>query len=119
MTNWYGTQAGIIGATALIVSDLKRLLGNVPYANAVPTWAYAVAVAGLLTVVSVVGLHAMTGDLVALLSQAMISAGASSGFYEWLNRPTVSLAASALRADVPIDAAHLPDRDVLTVGPRP
>lgn len=112
-TPFYATQAGIITATAIIVSVLKRLLGNVRIANAVPTWAYAVAVAGLLTFVSVFFLHAMTGDLLALISQAAISAGASSGFYEWLTKnPTTSLASSAIAAEVHVDLVNLPARDV-------
>ena len=118
--DWYSTQAGIITATAIIVSVLKRVLGNVRIANTVPTWTYAVAVAGLLTFVSVALLHAMSGDLLALISQAAISAGASSGFYEWLTaHPTTSLAASALAANVPVDPVNLPARDLLSVGPRP
>ena len=109
--DWFGTQAGIIGATAVVVSVLKRLLGNIPYANTIPTWAYAVGVAGVLTYLSVHEWHTLAGDVWTLVSQTAISAGASSGFYEWVNRPTVSLASSAIAAGVPVAPVNLPARD--------
>jgi hypothetical protein len=108
---WYGTQAGIIGATALAVSALKRAIGNVAYLNAIPTWVYAVTVASVLTFLSVHVWGTMPGNLWQLVSQSALSAGASSGFYEWVNRPTASLASSALKADVTVAPANLPTRD--------
>jgi hypothetical protein len=112
-TQWYGTQAGIVTATAIGVSILKRLLGNVPYVNTLPTWLYAVLVAGALTFLSVRVWGTMPGDLWALVSQSVLSAGASSGFYEWLTtHPTTSLARSAIAANVAVDLDHLPARDV-------
>lgn len=120
MSDWYSTQLGIIAATGIVVSILKRLLGNVRVANAVPTWAYAVAVAGILTWLAVAVWHTLPGALWPLISQAAVSAGASSGFYEWLTvHPTTSLASSAMSANVAVDPVNLPARDLNTVGPRP
>jgi hypothetical protein len=115
-TQWYGTQAGIIGATGIVVSVLKRILGNVSYANALPTWLYAVVVSAALTYLSVRVWGTMPGDLWPLVSQSVLSAGASSGFYEWLTaHPTTSLAASAAKAGVTVDPANQPGRDVTHV----
>jgi hypothetical protein len=113
---WYGTQAGIIGATAIGVSILKRLLGNLAYANSLPTWLYAVGVAGVLTYLSVRVWHTMPGNLWPMVSQSVLSAGASSGFYEWITaHPTTSLATSAVKAGVAVDPVNLPNRDALPV----
>jgi hypothetical protein len=113
-TQWYGTQAGIIGATGIAVSIIKRLLGNVRYANAVPTWTYAVVVAFGLTFLSIRVWGTMTGSLWPMISQSVLSAGATSGFYEWLtSHPTTSLAASADKAGVIVDPENKPARDVV------
>ena len=120
MTDWYSTQLGIIAATAIGVSILKRVLGNVKYANTIPTWVYAVGVSSLLTFLAVQVWQTLPGALWPLISQAATGAAGSSGFYEWVTKhPTTSLASSALSANVPIDPGNLPGRDVLTVGPRP
>jgi hypothetical protein len=112
-SDWYSTQLGIIGATAIGVSVLKRLLGNVPYANAIPTWTYAVGLAAVLTFFAVHVWGTLPGALWPMISQAGISTGASSGFYEWLTtHPTTSLARSALAAHVSVDPINLPDRDL-------
>lgn len=112
---WYGTQAGLIAATAVIVSVLKRAIGNVAYLNTIPTWLYAVTVAAVLTFLAVHVWHTLPGDLWSLMSQSVLAAGASSGFYEWVNRPTASLALSAVKAGVPVDPVNVPARDVAKI----
>lgn len=112
---WYGSTAGIIAATAIGVSVLKRALANVKGLNSVPTWMYAVATSAVLTFLTVKVWGTLPGQLWQTMSQIAIAAGASSGFYEWLNNPATSLAASAVSAGVPVDPAKLPDRDA--VGP--
>ena len=94
-TPWYATTTGIAGATALLVSVLKRLAGNAIALKDVPTWLYAVLVGIVLTLVAHYGFGALQGQLSALLMNAAISSAAASGFYEWLSHPTKTLEESA------------------------
>jgi hypothetical protein len=85
---WYGSIAGIIGATLIGVEILKRALGNVSVVMAVPTWVYAVALASALTYASKsAGLLQDDGNLFELLMQAVMLAASASGFWSWLRQP--------------------------------
>jgi hypothetical protein len=107
---WYTSIAGIVAATIFSVTVLKRALGNVPYANTVPTWLYAVAVSAVLTVLTNYTWHTLPGALGENLMQAVMLAGTASGFYEWLQAPTKPLAASARSAGVIVEPQNAPDR---------
>ncbi len=97
---WYTSVAGVVAATMLGVSVMKRALGNVTYFNAVPTWIYAVVISGILTFITVNVWRTLPGDLWQTMLQAVIMAATASGFYEWLNNGTKPLAASAVSAGV-------------------
>lgn len=99
---WYLTTAGIAGATAVGVSMLKRLLGNIQGANAIPTWLYAVMVSLSLTFFAYYVLHTLEGEPLKLLWNGIVSAAGASGFYEWLNNSTKPLSASARSAGVDV-----------------
>lgn len=110
LMNWYTSVAGVVAATMLAVTILKRALGNVPYANTVPTWIYAVAVSGGLTYLTNAVWHTLPGTLWQNMMQAVGMAAAASGFYEWLQTPTKPLAASAMSAGVLVEPKNTPDR---------
>ncbi len=119
-TNWYTSVAGVVMATIFLVTVLKRLLGNVPYANTVPTWLYAVAVSATLTALTNYVWHTLPGDLWQNMMQAVFMAGSASGFYEWMQTPTKPLAASAISAGVTVEPRNAPDRiDPATVAAPP
>jgi hypothetical protein len=103
LTNWYTSVVGVVGVTAIGVTILKRLLGNVPYVNTLPTWCYAVLVsAGLVTLTNLVW-HTLPGELWQNMLQA-------SGFYEWYHNISKPLAAAAISAGVTVEAKNIPDR---------
>jgi hypothetical protein len=99
---WYATTAGIAAATGVGVSLLKRLLGNVDGAKAIPTWLYAVMVSMALTAFAYYVLHTLEGEPLKLLWNSIVSASVASGFYEWLNNSTKPLSASARSAGVEV-----------------
>lgn len=105
---WYYTTTGIAGATIVVVSGLKRILGNVDGANKVPTWLYAVAVSCGLTALAAYGLKTLTVEVSAvdLFWQAAMSAASATGAYEWFNNSTKTLKASARSAGVRITDQH-------------
>lgn len=118
--NWYTSVTGIVAATIFLVSMLKRALGNVPYANTVPTWLYAVAISSVLTALTNYVWHTLPGNLWQNMMQAVMMAGNASGFYEWLQTPTKPLAESAMSAGVLVEVRNTPDRvDLTTVAPPP
>jgi hypothetical protein len=108
--NWYTSIAGIVAATMLGVSVLKRAFGNVAYLNTVPTWVYAVVISGVLTFLTNRIWATLPGELMPLLMQAVISAGTASGFYEWLKAPATPLAESAIKAGVDVQVKNAPER---------
>ena len=110
LTNWYTSIVGIVAATALIVTVLKRLLGNVAYANTVPTWIYAVIVSAGLTYLTNAVWHTLPGELWQTMMQAVGLAAMASGFYEWLNNAGKPLAAAAVSAGVTVEQKNAPDR---------
>jgi hypothetical protein len=119
-TNWYTSVAGVVAATIVSVTILKRALGNVAYVNTVPTWMYAVLISGGLTALTNVVWHTLPGNLWQNMMQAVMMAGTASGFYEWLQTPTKPLAASAMSAGVRVEPKNTPDRlDTMTVTPPP
>lgn len=81
---WYGSVAGIVVATGLAVSILKRALAKVPAFNQVPLWLYAVVISSGLTYLTNQVFHTMPGDLWQLLMQSVSMAATASGFYSWL-----------------------------------
>jgi hypothetical protein len=92
---WYGSVAGVTAATALIVSVLKRAVGDRdPFAQ-VPTWVYAFVVGAVLTALCAFGLGTLPGNPWQLVMQAALNGASSSGFYEWLNNGRKSLGMSA------------------------
>lgn len=105
---FYYSTTGIAGATLIIVSGLKRALGNVDGANRVPTWIYACAVSVALTALAAYGLKTLTVETSAidLLYQAAMSAAISSGAYEWFNNGGKTLKMSARSAGVKITDEH-------------
>lgn len=121
---WYTSVVGIVAATMLLVSIVKRAFGNVAYANTVPTWVYAVGISGLLTFLTNRVWATLPGDLWQNLMQAVMMAGTASGFYEWLKSPSAPLAASAISAGVIVEPKNAPDRinaaalvDLKKIGP--
>jgi hypothetical protein len=110
---WYTSSTGIILATGLGVTVLKRLLGNVAKLNAVPTWIYAIVLSGALTFLANRVWGTLPGELWPLLAQIVLQAAAASGFYEWLNNGSKSLAMSAIAAKVSVARDNLPGRDKL------
>jgi hypothetical protein len=108
--NWYTSVLGIVAFTAILVTVLKRLLGNVPYMNTVPTWVYAVAVSAMLTYLANAIWHTLPGELWQTMMQAVGLAAMSSGFYEWLNNAGKPLAASAVSAGVTVEQKNAPTR---------
>jgi hypothetical protein len=115
-TNWYTSVTGVVAATILAVTILKRALGNVPYANTVPTWLYAVAISAGLTALTNYVWHTLPGNLWQNMMQAVMMAGTASGFYEWVQSPDKPLAASAMSAGVLVEPKNTPDRvDTMTV----
>lgn len=101
---WYSTVAGVVAATLLGVSILKRALGNVSGINQVPTWMFAVAVSALLTFLTNRVWKTLPGELWQLMMQSVFMAAAASGFYEWLNGPTKTLQHSLIKAQAKIDS---------------
>jgi len=91
---WYGSVAGIVVATVLLVEILKRTLGNQPWFGRVPTWLYAIVVSAVLTATARYGLHTLAGDWLPLFNQAVLSAAVASGFKEWISNGTKPLSAS-------------------------
>lgn len=82
--------AGIVALTIAIVQRVKMSFGDTPYMKEVPAWAYTVVVSGVLTYLSHSVLHAIEGDVKALLVQAILQALLASGAYEMLragNKP--------------------------------
>ena len=108
--DWYTSVAGVVLATSFGVTILKRALGNVPYANTVPTWAYAVMLAAVLTYLTNVVWHTLPGDLWQNMMQAAGMAAMASGFYEWYKAPSKPLATSAISAGVNVDEKNAPNR---------
>lgn len=108
--HWYTSVSGIVAATMLGVSILKRAFGNVAYANTVPTWGYAVVISLGLTVLTNRIWATLPGDFWQLAMQAVFLAATASGFYEWLKAPAQSLAATAIAAGVPVTPRNAPDR---------
>ena len=108
--NWYTSVAGVVAATIFGVTVLKRALGNVQYVNTVPTWVYAVLISGILTFVTNRVWGTLPGDLWQTMMQAVMMAGAASGFYDWLREPTKPLAAAAIAAGVHVSPKNAPDR---------
>lgn len=101
----FGSLAGIIGVTILLIGIGKRFVGNWPLASAVPTWVYAVVIAVSLTLAAN-RLDVLAGNLGDLVLQAIVLAAASSGFREWfaagLTTPIGdSSAARSARGDYP------------------
>lgn len=87
-TQWYGSIAGIVGGTLIIVEVLKRAIGNVSVLKSVPTWVYAVAVAVGLTYTSrALGYLAEQGSTLDVLMSAVMLAASASGFWTWLRQP--------------------------------
>lgn len=83
-----GTITGVIVLSLAIVELLKRCLQNVPYAQLVPLWCYAVAVANVLAILAKYTLGTLPGDTVELLWQASLGAATAGGFYTWIRQPT-------------------------------
>lgn len=109
-TSWYTSVAGIVVATSLGVGVLKRALGNVPYANTIPTWIYAVAVSALLTFLTNQVWGTLPGDLWQNIMQATGMAAMASGFYEWYQAPSKPLATSAISIGVNVEERNAPNR---------
>ncbi|HXD20131.1 MAG TPA: hypothetical protein VN654_24115 [Vicinamibacterales bacterium] len=119
-TAWYTSVTGVVVVTIFLVSVLKRAVGNVPYVNTVPTWLYAVAISAVLTAMTNYVWHTLPGNLWQNMTQAVMMAGSSSGFYEWLQTPTKPLAESAISAGVLVEVKNTPDRvDLTTVASPP
>lgn len=96
---WYTSVAGVVAATMLGVSILKRALGEVSGLNSIPTWVYAVVISAILTFLTVKVWGTLPGQLWQTMTQSVIMAGAASGFYEWINKSgSTSLATSARKA---------------------
>lgn len=107
---WYSSIGGIVAATAVLVAIAKRALGNVRGLNAIPTWVYAVVISFALTVIAAVVLKTLPGVWWQDAIQAVLMAGAASGFYEWLKPENIQkpLAHSAKSAGVKVKQANLP-----------
>lgn len=85
---WYGSIAGIVAGTLIIVEVLKRAIGNVAVLKGVPTWIYAVVVAVALTYASrAAGYLADQGSTLDVLMSALMLAASASGFWTWLRQP--------------------------------
>jgi hypothetical protein len=109
--NWYASVTGIVAATIALTSGLKRVIGNVPQLNAVPTWVYVIGISEVLTFLCVQVFHTMPGPVSQALYQALVMAASASGAYEWffngnLGKP---MAATALSAGVKVPAKNKPD----------
>lgn len=101
----FGSLAGIIGVTILLIGIGKRFVGNWPWVSVVPTWVYAIVIAAGLTL-GANRMGVLAGNLGDLLLQAVVLAAASSGFREWfaagLTTPIRdSSAARSARGDFP------------------
>lgn len=101
---WYSSVTGVVAATILGVSILKRALANVNGLNGVPTWLYAVVMSAVLTFLTNRVWGTLPGELWQLMVQVVMMAAAASGFYEWLNNSTTtSLKSSARKAGVAVE----------------
>ena len=96
-----GTITGVIVLSLAIVELLKRLLAKVPYAQLVPVWCYAVAVANVLALLAKYALGTLPGDTIEVLWQASLGAATASGFYTWLRQPTTGPEAAAESKQTP------------------
>jgi hypothetical protein len=92
---WYTSISGIGAATIFGVSMAKRALGRIEWFNRVPTWIYAVVIAFILTVLAVVVLGTLPGNVWQLAWQTVFNAAIASGVYEWMQNPVKPLGASA------------------------
>jgi hypothetical protein len=103
---WYGSLAGIIGATMLIVQILKRFAGNWSGFENVPTWVYSVVVAVLLASASkYFGLLTEAGTWLEVITQAVMLAGSASGFWTWLDNPTKPIGDSGPAVSARVNSA--------------
>ena len=82
VVNVFGSLAGIIATTMLLIGIGKRFVGNWPVVSSVPTWVYAIVIAVTLTLAAN-RLDVLAGNLGDLVLQAIVLAAASSGFREW------------------------------------
>lgn len=82
VVNVFGSLAGIIATTMLLIGIGKRFVGNWPVVSAVPTWVYAIVIAVGLTLAAN-HLGVLVGPLGDLVLQAIVLAAAASGFREW------------------------------------
>ena len=86
---WYGSIAGIVAGTLIIVEVLKRAIGNIAVLKGVPTWIYSVIVAVSLTYASrAAGYLSDQGSTLDVLMSALMLAASASGFWTWLRQPT-------------------------------
>jgi hypothetical protein len=86
---WYKTIPGIVIGTMFIVNVLKRMIGNVTALERIPTWAYSIAIACVLTyVASYFGVLMDSDDsIIDRLMTAALSAASASGFFTWYHNP--------------------------------
>ena len=96
-----GTITGVIVLSLAIVELLKRLLAKVPYAQLVPIWCYAVAVANVLALLAKYALGTLPGDTIEVLWQASLGAATASGFYTWIRQTTTGPEAAAESKQAP------------------
>lgn len=109
--NWYASVTGIVALTMVLTSGLKRVIGNVTWLNALPTWIYVVSISEILTLLCVALFKTMPGPLGQSMYQALILAATASGAYEWFfnGNATKPLAASAISAGVKVPVKNQPD----------
>ena len=87
---YFGSIGGIIVATIALVAALRRALADVPAAKSVPVWVYAATTAVALTAFAHYVLKTLDGEIIDLVLQAVIAAGAASGFREWVKDVNVT-----------------------------
>jgi hypothetical protein len=109
----FATIGGIVAATIVLVEALKRGIGNLPYARAVPTWIYAVAIAAILTALARFLFDTLPGPFWPLMLQAITNAAAASGFYSWLTDTTkpLQMSEAAIQARLRAQAVEEDARD--------
>lgn len=96
-TQWYSSVAGIVVATGIAVSILKRAFAKVAVLSQVPLWLYGVIISSALTYASNQLWHSLPGDLWQLLTQAVLMAATATGFYEWLNADPAGVGPSIVK----------------------
>lgn len=84
----------IVAAAVFLTWVAKRLLADVPFAAAVPVWAYTIAIAAVLTYVANRITGTLEGEIGVLIVDAIIKAAIASGIREWVVTGTKPLSAS-------------------------